>query len=121
MAWWLPATDHMAAAFALKAYGATITSFLGAIHWGLAMQVPSERTPVFHLVWGVVPSLLAWLALLLSPSAGLVLLAVSLGLCFAIDRATYAQFKLHHWLPLRLQLTMVAASSCLLAVGGLAQ
>jgi hypothetical protein len=65
--------------------------------------------------------LLAWLALLLEPSAGLVLLAVLLGLCFAIDRATYAQHKLALWLRMRLQLTLVAAGSCLLAAAGLMQ
>lgn len=121
MVWWLPPEDQMAAAFALKAYGATIASFLGAIHWGLSMQAHCARTLVFPFVWGVVPSLLAWIALLLAPSAGLVLLAVLLGLCFAIDRATYGRHELGHWLPLRLQLSVVAAASCLVAAAGLAR
>lgn len=120
MVWWLPATDRTATAFALTAYAATISSFLGAIHWGLAMRDHTERTQTFHFAWGVVPSLLAWLALLLAPAAGLVLLAVLLGLCFAIDRATYAELRLQHWLSLRLQLTLVALASCLLAAAGLA-
>lgn len=118
MLWLIPAADRSAVAFALTAYGATIASFLGAIHWGLAMRAP-DRAPVLHYVWGVVPSLLAWLALLLAPRVGLVLLAVLLCLCYAIDRATYADFRLQHWLSLRLQLTCVAAASCLLAAAGL--
>ena len=46
-----------------------IASFLGAIHWGLAMRGPaSPRAQIFPFVWGVVPSLLAWLALLAQPA-----------------------------------------------------
>jgi len=105
----MPVADRSAAAFALTAYGATIASFLGAIHWGLAMRDPN-RAPVLHYVWDVVPSLLAWLALLL---------AVLLCLCYAIDRSTYADFRVRHWLTLRLQLTLLAAASCLLAAAGL--
>lgn len=121
MVWWLPAADRMAAGFALTAYGASISSFLGAIHWGLAMRDPMERKTVFHFAWGVVPSLLAWIALLLAPAAGLVLLALLLGLCFAVDRATYARFQLQHWLRMRLQLTLVAGTSCLAAAASLSR
>lgn len=119
LVWFLPATDRAAPAFALTAYGATIASFLGAVHWGLAMRDPN-RQPTLHHVWAVVPSLLAWLAMLLAPRVGLVLLAVLLGLCYAIDHLTYADFRVQHWLPLRLQLTAVATASCLLAAAGLA-
>lgn len=117
MVWLMPVVDRSAAASALTAYGATIASFLGAIHWGLAMRDP-DRAPVLHYVWGVAPSLLAWLAMLLDPRVGLVLLAVLLCLCYAVDRATYADFEVEHWLTLRLQLTSVAVASCLLAATG---
>jgi hypothetical protein len=118
LVWLMPAAQRAAPAFALTAYGATIASFLGAIHWGLAMREPN-RAPTLHYVWGVLPSLLAWLAMLLAPWVGLVLLAVLLCLCYAIDRATYADFRVQHWLRLRLQLTVVAAASCLLAAARL--
>lgn len=55
---WLPATNRMAAAFVLKAYG--------AIHRGLAMRDHTARTTVLHIAWGVVPSPLARLAGLLA-------------------------------------------------------
>ena len=53
----------------LLAYGAVILSFVGAIHWGLAMarQDPSPRW--FYA--SVVPALAGWLALLLPALAGL--------------------------------------------------
>ncbi len=119
--WWLPAAERITAAFALTAYGATITSFLGAIHWGLAMRGQTEHTSPWHFFWGVVPSLLAWFALLLAPVAGLVMLAVLLALCFAVDRATYAQFGLQHWLRLRWHLSLVAGAACLTAAASLAR
>lgn len=119
MVWWLPATERSAAAFALTAYGATITSFLGAIHWGLAMRGQTEHASPRHFFWGVVPSLLAWIALLLAPVTGLMLLAALLALCFAVDRATYAEFGVQNWLRLRLHLSLVAGASCLAAAASL--
>jgi Protein of unknown function (DUF3429) len=97
---------------ALLGYGATIASFLGAIHWGLAMREGSA-TPVPSLLWGVVPSLLSWVALLLGPALGLLLIAALLWSCFAVDRALYPRYQLQAWLPMRLWLTLVASASCL--------
>ena len=99
------------AATALVAYGALIATFLGGIHWGLAMQgVPPVK---LRLGWGVSPSLLAWVALLLPAGPGLWLLAALLVTCYAVDRSLYAGAGLSGWLGLRLQLTSVAALCCL--------
>ena len=56
---------------ALLAYGAVILSFVGALHWGFAMALGglSDRERTHRFVWSVVPSLLAWPAVLL-PMAG---------------------------------------------------
>ena len=81
------------ASLALLAYGAVIASFLGAIHWGLVMrEVPAQ--PVSSLAWGVVPSLLGWVAVLLGHAQGLVLIAALLWVCFAVDRAVYPRHQL---------------------------
>lgn len=114
----LPGTQQAQALFALLAYGATILSFLGAIHWGLALQEPAEP-PRWMLVWGVVPSLLAWGALLWGTSGGLWLLAVGLWACYAVDRTVYPRFGVQGWLGMRLALTTVASLSCLAAALGL--
>lgn len=117
-AWVLDAPAHsrslpaLLVSFALLAYGATILSFLGAIHWGFAMRDASGPTARL-LLWGVVPSLLGWLALLLSPVVGLCLLAAGLWVCYAVDRSVYPRFGLGAWLPMRLLLTVVASVSCL--------
>jgi Protein of unknown function (DUF3429) len=71
---WLPDTaafGKIAAArfvqLALVAYAAVILSFLGAVHWGFALSTTGMPHPLLRqsLVWGVIPSLLGWLALLM--------------------------------------------------------
>jgi hypothetical protein len=56
-------------ALTLVAYAALIVSFLGGIHWGLVWVrqagvsgIPplTDHSAKLHLLWGVVPSLLAW-------------------------------------------------------------
>jgi len=100
--------------FSLVAYGATVVSFLGAIHWGLTMteNAPSKR----QLVWGVLPSLLAWISLMVAVEFGLVLVAAVLFLCLVVDFKIYPNFGLDHWLPMRLHLTIVAILSNILPV-----
>lgn len=112
-AWTVPLANRAQAAHALLAYGATVASFLGAIHWGLAMRERFTPQPG-AFVWGVIPSLVAWVALLLPISQGLVTLALLLGICLAVDRRIYPTFGLGKWLMMRLQLTVVAVV-CLLA------
>ena len=96
---------------ALVAYAALIATFLGGIHWGLAMQ--GVQPVNLRLGWGVTPSLLAWVAVMLPPTIGLPWLAALLVICYAVDRRLYASAGLSGWLGLRLQLTSVAALSCL--------
>ncbi len=99
------------AASALLGYGATIASFLGAIYWGLAMRDPHGQSKSL-LAWGVIPSILAWVALMLPATQGLLLLAVLLWACLAVDRVVYTRSGLRAWLPMRLVLTAVASLSC---------
>ena len=103
------------AAFALRAYAVTIVSFLGAIHWGLAMR--QRHATQLLLWWGVTPSLAGWMSLLVAPIAGSCILAATLWTCFLVDRRVYPQFGLQAWLPMRLVLTTVASASCLIASG----
>ena len=82
--WLLPPDLVVWVAMGLAAYAALIASFLGGIHWGLAWAraTPGTEPAGIHLLWGVVPSLLAWPGLLMPPHAGLVWLgwaAMSVG------------------------------------------
>ena len=101
---------HPDAADALVAYAATIVSFLGAIHWGLTMrdEVPDTKA----LSWGVVPSLVAWLALMMDTEDALALLTALLAICWLVDRQAYVRWGVGSWLRLRTELTLVACLSC---------
>lgn len=112
---WAPPAWRGQALSALAAYGAVITSFLGGVHWGVAFMVPERATHRFG--WGVVPSVLAWAALLLPLAWSLALLAALLVACLAVDRRVYPKYRLEQWLPLRWRLTVVAVAC--LCVGAL--
>ena len=51
-------------------YGAVILSFLGGIQWGFALHAKAGEGGGGRLVWSVVPSLVAWGAVLAPPIAG---------------------------------------------------
>lgn len=56
-------------AYVQLAYGASVLSFLGGARWGFALPVGSPAKPDWmNLANSVVPSLLAWVAMLLSDS-----------------------------------------------------
>jgi hypothetical protein len=102
---------------ALYAYGAIILSFIGALHWGMAMSLPTlgedQRSGCF--VWSVVPALIAWPATLFSPLLAAPWLVFGFIAHFVQDRRLAGRATLPDWyLPLRLRLTGVAVI-CLVA------
>ena len=127
--WWAPGTPLWGTPLwgtalwgtALLAYGAVILSFVGALHWGFAMVLgglsDTERTHRF--VWSVVPSLLAWPAVLLPMAGGAALLIVGFAAHLVQDLRLASRAALPAWyLPLRWRLT-VTACVCL-ALGAVA-
>ena len=100
-------------AIALGGYAAAIVSFLGGVHWGIGFM-QGDAAQRFHFVWGVVPSLVAWLALMMPAYAALPLLGLVVVACYAVDRKTYPAAGLASWLALRLRLTVVATLCCVL-------
>ena len=102
---------------ALYAYGAIILSFIGALHWGLAMSLPelSERQRSAWFTWSVVPALIAWPAVLFSPPLAAPLLVFGFIAHYLQDRRLARQARLPGWyLLLRLRLSSVAVV-CLVA------
>jgi hypothetical protein len=98
----------------LLGYGAVILSFVGALHWGFAMVHPAiaGRPMNGMYAWSVMPSLLGWLALLAHPEVGASLLIAGFLAQYWQDRRLARVLPLPAWyLPLRLQLTVVACLS----------
>jgi hypothetical protein len=101
---------------ALVAYGAVILSFVGALHWGFAMSqsdmTAHQRTHCF--IWSVVPALMAWIALLMTPKYAILLLVAGFLIHFWQDRQLAKAVDMPVWyLPLRLKLTFVACFALL--------
>ena len=111
--WWVPVSLQADVLHCLVAYGAAIVSFIGALHWGAEMQ--HARQSAGRLIWGVVPSLVAWLAVLGSAAFGLAVLVLLLLACLVVDAVNYPRMGLSAWLPMRRHLTAIAAFSCLVA------
>lgn len=114
---WLVREDaHPYATLALSSYAALIVSFLGGIHWGLALRLP--QVPTALLGWGVTPALVAWPAVMMPPGAGLVILGALLVACYLVDRRVYVQQGVARWLTLRFRLSAVASLSCFVGAAG---
>lgn len=101
---------------ALAAYGAVILSFLGGIHWGLAISVAgtADQKGVSYrrLTISVVPSLVAWCALLLPTGATLPVLAAAFAVMLAVDWRLAEKAEAPSWYPkLRWPLTTAVVFS----------
>lgn len=116
LVWLVWPEAHPYTTLALSAYAAVIVSFLGGIHWGIAFR--ESEPPPSLFVWGVLPSLLAWVAVMMPASAGLVIHGLMLLVCYAVDRRVYPQHGLAAWLTVRFRLSTVAALSCFLGAAG---
>lgn len=102
-------------AYAQVAYSASILSFLGGARWGFALPESSPAKPDWiNLANSVIPSLLAWVTMLLSdsivPAATMVIMGLGISLHYDLSLLpTYPSwFK-----ALRSVLTIVAFSSLL--------
>ncbi len=69
-------------------------------------------------VWGVVPSLVACVAVLIPPHIGLGVHSMMLVVCYLVDTGVYRRQAVGNWLPLRLRLTVAATASCLVGLAG---
>ena len=101
---------------ALSAYAAVVVAFLGGIHWGFGFR--QDAPPPRLFIWGVVPAIVASVALVMQPSAALVIHGVMLVACYLVDRRIYPQQGAARWLVLRFRLTGVAALACFLGAAG---
>ncbi|PPE71259.1 DUF3429 domain-containing protein [Caldimonas thermodepolymerans] len=101
---------------ALAGHAAVVLSFLGGVQWGLAVRQPVP-SPV-PCTWGVVLAGVAWVAVVMPPYAGLVVLGAMQLLACLVDRRLYPGLGARGWLVLRFRLAAVASLSCFLAAAG---
>lgn len=109
-AWFGPSEWQSFALHALAVYAAVILSFLGAVHWGLSLVDRGHRVLVFSgPAWAVIPSILAWVALLLPKTPALLVLLLLFPLLLWVDRASLSRLPMPQgYLILRRNLTLVA-------------
>lgn len=106
-------------ATATQLYGASILSFLGGVHWGLALRHP-PAVMTRDFVVSVIPSLIGWSAALAAPNPGLLVLSGSFMASYGYDRFRLAASRVSPhiplwYLPMRLPLTVAAAGGCAVA------
>lgn len=116
---WMPLPYFSDAIHILIAYAAIILSFMGAIHWGVAMSSVNLQRSKYFIV-SVIPALTAWLALLAPDTLALIILLCGFIALLAYDRAVKKSQALPDWyIPMRKTLTLVVVlclSGALLSV-----
>lgn len=100
----------------LAFWSALIISFLGGIHWGLAMR-QSLPSPVPYAS-GATLIIPAWIGTVMPPNAGLVVQGVCIVAGYLIDRRHYPALGASAWLNLRFRLSAAAALCCFLGAAG---
>ena len=117
----LDGTAHQFVVHALVAYGAAILSFLGGVHWGLAVVSESNADHQAlrnRLIVSVIPSLAAWVALLFPEKTGLLILATAMAAMLWVDIRAARAGNAPQWYPkLRIPLTCVVVAALLFGAG----
>ncbi len=123
MLWALPVGYADTAVTWLLGYSAIILSFVGALHWGVALVHPEigHKERGLLMGWSVVPALVAWIALGLPPFAGTLVLLLMFIVQLVADHVLVRHFPITPWfLRLRRRLTAVVVVCLALAAAYLA-
>lgn len=96
-------------------YAAVILAFLGAVHWGRALSTFDERNHIGTLLFGVMPALLGWTAVLLPVEFSLPMLAAGLVFVWGTEQMVFVDILptwyrgLRHWLTAGATLALLLA------------
>ncbi len=98
----------------LLVYGAVIVSFISGIHWGLYLF---KASPINLFIHSNIITLLAWVAALLGPIIGNVILILCLGYLLFLDKKLYSEQLIDSWyFRLRARVTSVVVAILLLSL-----
>jgi len=103
----------------LLGYGAVIISFIGAVHWGLALHAERSRQTLLY-VYSVVPALVAWGWFFVAARSALFGMALTIVVMYFADRFLLADLVPAEYLKMRLHLTVIVALCLLLGAIGVA-
>lgn len=98
----------------VQLYGATIISFLGGVHWGVALRNPTR----VDFLYAVTPSLFGCSAALLHPPEGLPILAGGFAAAWMYDEVRFSKDGYWWYRRLRRPLSVTAIVGCVLAWRG---
>jgi hypothetical protein len=108
------ATEWNGVLTALRGYAIAILSFVAGIRWGGAFQ--SEKAPRIFLV-SIIPSLIAWMTVFLSPVLALAILAMTFAAQGAWDVIAAQNGEVPAWYgELRMRITVLAVGALLVAI-----
>ena len=111
--------------WALTAYGAVVLSFVGGVHWGFALDPAagdqSARLARGRLLFGIIPALVGWIALLIplalpSWTGPGILIVGFLGAAMVESQAKQRGFVPSNYMLLRWGLTAVAVAMLITVV-----
>lgn len=113
--WFVPATTQVLINQALLLYASLILAFMGAVHWGLAIQ---SFSPNRHRQLGisVIPPLVAWFAFFLPEILHYSILIIAFALLCLYDTRMAKNGDAPGWYPrLRSPLTAIVVISLIVA------
>lgn len=103
----------------LSQYGALILSFVGALHWGYAVQQEARGGEAWlRYGYSVAPALWAWFALQFPLVIGMQMLGLALMVCLVVDLALLKRVNLPLWFT-RLRVILTTGGSASMLMGSL--
>ena len=113
--WIVPEAYRQELNSALLGYASIILAFMGAVHWGLAMQ-QGRQLESGQFAWSVVPALIAWFASLAPLMLNYSILTVTFAMLCLFDGRMIKKGRVPGWyLGLRAPLTAVVVLSLIVA------
>lgn len=113
---WIETSYLYHTVYALITYAAIILSFMGAIHWGMAMS-KTDNKQNNHFIFSVIPALAAWFSLLIPEFFSLIILLMGFIFLISYDLAVEKSQGFPGWyIPMRIKLTFIVSLSLISAL-----